>query len=131
MSRELNLSVTVGCTLQSGKIFSIEESIPVGTTYDELMQGIDLGIYTKKSLVGKTYQGQVRDRANAHLRGELICTVANDELVLSLSAITTGTWDNEASTFFYDVFETDTNTGVVIKAIYGKIEVIPAITIEA
>jgi hypothetical protein len=60
-----------------------------------------------------------------------VCTVSNDELVLSLNAATTGTWDNEANTFFYDVFETDTDTGVVIKAVHGKVEIIPAITIEA
>lgn len=129
MAKQIDITVTRGCTLKSGKIFSVVESLPVGITYTELLAGIDIGTYTKKSLVGKTYAGQIRDRANAKHRGDLVFDTTNDELEFTLDAADTELWENEAATFFYDVFETDTASGEVLPIIKGKILVEPAITL--
>lgn len=131
MSREMNLVVKRGTTLKSGKIFSLNESIPADITYADLMAGIADGTYTKKSLTGKTYKGQVRDRAGATMRGELSFDTAGDVLTFSLPAATTLAWPTNIDTLFYDVLETTTATGVVLTKVYGKIKVEPTITIGA
>lgn len=129
MTRQIDITVTRGCTLKSGKIFSVEETLPVGITYAELVLGITNGTYTKKSLAGKSYSGQIRERANAKHYGDLEFTVVDDELQFSLDASVTALWENEATTLFYDVFETDIASGEILPIIKGKILVEPAITL--
>lgn len=130
MAKQLNLSVTRGETLQSGKIFTVIEPLPLNITYKELMEGIEDGTYTLESLMDHTFTGEIRNRANATLRGTLVCTVEDDQLSFSLASTVTKTWPNEATTFKYDLFSTNTITGVVKKVVYGNIDVIPAITNE-
>lgn len=130
MSTEMNLVVTRGCTLKSGEIYSVNEPVPSNITYEQLMAGIADGTYTLKSLANKTYRGQVRDRANTAIKAELVFTTLGDKLVFTVPASVTETWINEAATFFYDVFETDTITEEVIQVVHGKITVNAAITIE-
>lgn len=130
MIKQLNLSVTRGCTLASGKLIEVSEVVPANITYAQLLAGITAGTYTKKSLSGKTFKGQVRDRANAHLRGDLVFDTTNDELSFSLAAEFTAEWPNESNTYFYDVLETTTATGLVRKRVEGKITVSPSITLE-
>jgi hypothetical protein len=130
MSRELNLTVTRGCTLKSPEIFSVNEAVPSNITYEQLMQGIEDGIYTLKSLEDKLHIGQVRERPNAEVKANLIFQTAGDILTFTIPADITVTWPNQGHTLFYDVFETDAVTGEVLRIIYGKILVIAALTIE-
>lgn len=130
MKQQMNLSVKRGCTLESGKIFSVNETVPSNITYAQLMAGIEEGTYTLKSLTGKTYEGQVRERPNTPVLGNLVFDTTDDFLTFSLSAAITGTWPNNATTLFYDVFETDTTTGKVREVVYGNIQVNAAITKE-
>lgn len=130
MARVMDLRVKHGCTLQSGKIFAVNEVVPANITYEQLMAGIDDDIYTLVSLTGKTYRGQIRDRAGATLRADLVPLVENDILSFSVPASVVVTWPNESNTFFYDLFETDTVSGIVTLKAEGKVELIPSITQE-
>jgi hypothetical protein len=121
MSRELDLHVTRGTTLVSGKIFSVIESVPDDITYEELMGGITAGDYTLLPLTGKTYAGQVRDRAGASLRGSFTFSTTADMLVFSLAASVTATFPDDKQALFYNVLETTTATGVVKEIVRGKI----------
>lgn len=129
MIKPITLKVIRGTSLTSGEYFSVNESVPNNITYAQLLAGIDLGTYTLKSLANKSYKGQVRDRANASLKAELIFTVANDRMKFSIPASVTKDWPNEAVTYFYDVFETDTVTGNIKAVAHGNIQVQPAITL--
>jgi hypothetical protein len=131
MKQQMNLSVKRGCTLESGKIFSVNESVPSNITYAQLMAGIEEGTYTLKSLAGKIYEGQVRERPNTPVLANLVFDTTEDFLTFSIPAAVTGTWPNDATTVFYDVFETDTNTGKVREVVYGNIQINAAITKEA
>ena len=130
MTQKLDLTVKRGCTLQSGKLISVNESVPKNITYTQLLEGIENDTYSLKSLANKTYEGQVRDRANATLRGQLVFNKTDDMLSFSLPASVTETWENKADTFYYDVIETDTVTGEVVSRAEGKIFVIPSVTKE-
>ncbi len=130
MAHEMNLIVTRGTTLKSGKVFSVEETLPSGITYEELMAGIVSEIYHVKPLTGKTYSGQVRDRANALMRGELVFDTTDNQLSFTVPAEVTKTWPNEDVTYFYDAHETVTLTGEVTRVMYGKIFVKASITKE-
>lgn len=130
MKQEMNLSVKRGCTLKSGKLFSINESVPSNITYAQLMAGIAAGTYTLKSLAGKSYAGQVRERPNTAVLGELSFNTSGNYLTFTLPASVTASWPNNATTLFYDVLETDTATGHVREVAYGNIEVNAAITKE-
>lgn len=130
MSRQLNLLVTRGCTLKSGEIFSVNESVPSNITYEQLEQGITNGTYTLRPLSGKEYTGQIRERANTGVLADLVFTVAENRMTFSVPASVTKTWENVDATFFYDVFETDISTGEVAVAVHGKIAVSAAITQE-
>lgn len=129
MSRSIDLTVKRGCTLRSGEIFSTNEVVPKNITYTQLLTGITLGTYTLKSLEDKTYAGQVRDRAGGTLRADLVFEVVDDKMSFSVPAEITATWPNDITAMFYDVFETDTVTGVVREAAKGKVILEPAITI--
>lgn len=126
----MDLHVVRGTTLKSGKIYSINESVPSGITLEELTAGIADGTYTKKSLTGKTYQGEVRERAGAALRGTLVFDTTGDVLTFKLSAVTTKTWPKEVTTMFYNVLEITTATGEVEQKIAGKIHIEQSVTIE-
>lgn len=126
----MNITVKHGCGLQSGKIFSVNESVPRHVTYAQLMEGIADGTYTVKSLAGKTYAGQVRDAPNGTLLGELQFEIENNMLSFSLPSSVTVGWPNEPNTYFYDVQETTTATGNVLSKIEGNITVRPSITVE-
>jgi hypothetical protein len=128
MTRSIDITVKRGCTLQSGDIFSTNEVVPANITYAQLLAGIQLGTYTLKSLVNKTYRGQVRDRANGTLRANLVFTVANNKMSFSVPASITAAWPKDTTTMFYDVFETDTQTTRVREAAQGKVIIQPAIT---
>lgn len=128
MSTEMNLRVSRGETLISGKIFKINEPLPEGITYTELMAGIQAGTYTRESLVGRTYVGQIRARAGATLYGNLSFTVTDNVLAFSVAASVTANFPTDEDTLFYDVFETITATGVVNKRVHGKIFVEKSIT---
>ena len=128
MAREMNISVKHGCTLQSGKIFSINESVPRNTTYAEIIAGIAAGTYTKKSLADKTYSGQIREQVGFPVLAELSFQVVDNELSFSVPASVIETWPNAAATFFYDVQETDTVTSIVSSKVEGRITVVPYIT---
>lgn len=130
MNRQTDLTVKRGCTLQSGKFFSVNEVVPKNITYAQLLAGIANSTYTKKSLENKTYKGQVRNLTNGVLAGDLVFEVVDDEMSFSLPASVTVTWPNVKGTFFYDVFETDTITNVVRLITEGKVNVIPAMTKE-
>jgi hypothetical protein len=128
MSNEMNLSVKRGCTLKSGKIFSVNETVPVNITYAQLMEGITEGTYTLVSLSGKTFSGQVRERPNTAVLANLVFNTTGDYLTFLVPAAVTETWSNKGTTLFYDVFETTTATGEVREVAYGKITVNSAIT---
>lgn len=128
MTRAIDIYVKRGCTLQSGDMFAVNEIVPKNITYAQLLDGIVLGTYTLKSLENKTYVGQVRDRANGLFRADLVFEVIDDKMRFSVPADETATWPNESNTFFYDVLETDSITGVVREAAKGKIIVEPSIT---
>ena len=130
MTQKLDLTVKRGCTLQSGKLISVNEPVPKNITYAQLLAGIADDTYTLKSLADKTYSGQVRDRANATLRGQLVFDTTDDMLSFSLPASVTETWENKADTFYYDVIETDTVTNQVVSRVEGKISVVPTVTKE-
>lgn len=131
MRQEMNLTVKRGCTLESGKIFSINETVPANITYAQLMEGIENDDYTLVSLAGKTFQGQVRERPNTSVVGNLVFTVTDDMLTFTVPATVTAEWPNTGVTFFYDVFETTIATGVVREVAFGKINVMAAITKES
>lgn len=128
MSTEMNLRVSRGETLISGKIFKINEVLPEGITYEELLAGIQAGTYTRESLVGRTYAGQVRARAGAAVRGNLSFTVVDNVLAFSLAASITKDFPDDEDVLFYDVMETITATGEVRKRVHGKIFVDKTIT---
>lgn len=127
----MNLSVRIGTTLRSGKMLFVNEPLPTGITYTQILAGIAANTYTKKSLAGHTFKGQARERAGAKLGAELVITTANDELSFTIPAAVTKLWPNEITTLFYDIQDTTTSTGAVDCTVYGKIAVVPSITIEA
>jgi len=130
MPKPIHIEVTRGTTLQSGEYFSVNEAVPDNITYAQLLAGITLGTYTLKSLVGKTFKGQVRDRANATLQADLVFSVTDNKMKFSVPFSITNTWPNKAVTFFYDVIETDTGASTSRIAAEGTIGVLPAITLE-
>jgi hypothetical protein len=130
MAKELNLTVARGETLQSGKIFTVVEPLPLGISQYDLLQGIEESTYTLVSLANISYSGEVRDRANSVLRGTLVFSVSDDQMSFTLPASVTKDWPNEASTYKYDVFSTNSVDGVVVRVLYGNISVEPAITNE-
>jgi hypothetical protein len=130
MAKELNLTVARGETLTSGKIFTVIEALPLGITQRDLLLGIAAGTYTLESLVDMSYVGEVRERANALLRGTLVFSVVDDQMSFSLPSAVTQTWPNEATTYKYDVFGTNALTGNVTQILFGNITVTPAITNE-
>ena len=130
MATELNLKVARGETLNSGKIFTVVEPLPLGISQHDLLEGIANATYTLESLSNFTFTGEIRDRANATLRGTLIFHTENDQMWFTLPSTDTKTWPNECSVFKYDVFRSNTVTSEVTRVIYGNIEVIPAITNE-
>lgn len=129
MIRPIDITVKRGCTLQSGEIFSTNEVVPKNITYAQLLAGITAGTYTIKSLANKTFAGQVRDRAGGTLRADLVIEVVDDKMSFSVPADITVLWPTDVNAMFYDVFETDTVTGVVREAVKGKILIEPAITV--
>lgn len=130
MAKPVHIDVTRGTTLVSGKYFSTNEPVPSNISYTELQAGIALGTYTLKSLANKEYKGQVRDRANAAIQAELVFVVEDDQMQFMVPNLITATWSNKTNTFFYDVHETDTVTGIVRVAAEGTIGVIPSITLD-
>lgn len=130
MPKPIHIEVKRGTTLQSGEYFSVNEVVPDGITYAQLLAGIANNTYTLRSLVNKTFKGQIRDRANASLKADLVFTVADNKMKFSVPASVTETWPNTAATFFYDALETDTVTGLVKVVAEGTIGVIPTITLE-
>lgn len=130
MAKELNLTVARGETLQSGKIFTVVEPLPLGISQYDLLQGIEESTYTLVSLANISYSGEVRDRANSVLRGTLVFSVSDDQMSFTLPASVTKDWPNEVSTYKYDVFSTNSVDGVVMRVLYGNISVEPAITNE-
>lgn len=130
MSRQLDITVTRGTTLKSGEIFSVEEPLPAGITYAALLEGIDAGDFTLKSLASMDYTGQIRDRANATWRAELVFSKTGDKLSFSVPANTTAQWPNESAVYKYDVIGTNNDTGVVSRVVWGNIIVEPSITNE-
>lgn len=130
MPKPIHIEVKRGTTLQSGEYFSVNEVVPDGITYAQLLAGIADDTYTLRSLVNKTFKGQIRDRANAALKADLVFTVVDDKMKFSVPASVTETWPNNTATFFYDAIETDTVTGLVKVVAEGTIGVIPTITLE-
>ena len=130
MPKPIHIDVKRGTTLQSGEYFSVNEVVPDGITYAQLLAGIADATYTLRSLADKEYKGQIRDRANAALKADLVFTVVDDKMKFSVPASVTETWPNTTATFFYDAIETDTVTGLVKVAAEGTIGVIPTITLE-
>lgn len=130
MSREINFNLKRGCTLKSGEIFSINQTLPANITAEQLQTGIQNGIYTLKPLANKTYTGQVRERANSAVVAQLVFSVVNDKMTFSIPASITKVWPNKNDVYFYDVFETDAITGEVREVVNGKITLVQAITKE-
>jgi hypothetical protein len=130
MAKQLDLVVKRGTTLQSPKIFSVNEPVPANISYAELMAGIEAETYTLKSLDGYTHVGHVRERPNTAIKAELVFDTTDDKLSWSIPASVTATWDNELTVLFYDVFRTHVSTGVVTTVAEGKITVNSSITAE-
>lgn len=130
MPKPIHIEITRGTTLQSGEYFSVNEAVPENITYAQLLAGISLGTYTLKSLVGKTFKGQVRDMANAVLRADLVFSVTDNKMKFSIPYSVTSTWPNKPATFFYDVVETDISLNTSRICAQGSIGVLPSITLE-
>lgn len=130
MTKPIHITVKRGTTLVSGKYFSTNETVPANITYAELMAGIALGTYTLKPLANKSYKGQVRSIANGNVEADLVFSTEDDQMQFTIPALVTATWPNKAVTLFYDVHETDTDTGIVRTVAEGTIGVIPSITLD-
>lgn len=131
MNNQMNIEVHWGSTLQSGKMFTTNEPLPPGISYQELMDGIADGTYSLKSLAGKTFKGQIRERANAVLKAELVISTDANMLSFSVPASIIKTWPNEKLTYYYDLYETETSTGIVKLRAQGQVNIKPAMTKEA
>lgn len=127
MARELNLTVKRGCTLISPKFFSINEALPPNITYQEILQGIDEGTYTLKSLLNKEYIGQVREGANRTVLADLHFIIEDNMMHFKVN---TTQFPNTKADLFYDVFEKDLATQEVLEKVHGRLTINSAITKE-